>query len=114
LNGRNVLPYWSYDYMPETLQPVTGDYKSPPMNLPAWQAVLHAFAAHFRATGHRVGYQEIYNEPDNRDFWSGTEDNYLRLFDYGARGIKAGDPDAVVVGPALAFTNDWVPRSWTM
>jgi len=109
LNGRNVLPYWSYDYMPETLQPVTGDYKSPPMNLPAWQAVLHAFAAHFRATGHRVGYQEIYNEPDNRDFWSGTEDNYLRLFDYGARGIKAGDPDAVVVGPALAFTNDWVP-----
>ncbi len=108
LEAHTVVPYWSYDYMPDALQPVTGDYKSPPSSYAAWQRVLRAFAAHFRATGRRVGYQEIYNEPDNKDFWSGTEDDYMKLYDYGARGVRQGDPDAVVGGPALAFTNGWV------
>ena len=48
----------------------------------------------------------MYNEPDLPMFFSGTWDEYLQMYKYGVLGIKEGDPDAVVGGPASAFIGE--------
>ena len=67
-------------------------------------------AAHYRAFpgGNPVAYQEVGNEPDNRDFFTGGRADYLQLYKLGSQAIRDGDPDAVVGGPALAFSSNWV------
>ena len=110
LNERGVLPYWSYCYVPGPLQSRRPDYRSPPADPAQWGDVLKAFARHHRETHNPVGYHEVYNEPDNRDFFRGGLEAYLTMYRAGALGIRAGDPDAVVGGPALAFTDAWVEQ----
>ncbi|MGI8484723.1 MAG: GH39 family glycosyl hydrolase, partial [Thermomicrobiales bacterium] len=106
LNGLDVLPYWSYCYTPPPLQ--HSDWRSGPNDLVAWGKVLHDFAKHYRDAGITVGYHEVYNEPDLPGvFFTGTMDEYFEIYAYGARGLKAGDPDARVGGPALANTHNW-------
>jgi len=111
LNSQGVLPYWSYCYMPVPLQR-EGDWRSAPVSMEAWERVLRAFARHYREAGIRIGYHEVYNEPDLVDpsagsvFFTGTRDEYFEMYRRGASGLKAGDPDAVVGGPALAVTGE--------
>jgi len=115
LNGQGVRPYWSYCYMPVPLQRA-GDWRSAPISMEAWGEVLRAFARHYRDTGIRIGYHEVYNEPDLVDpsigpvFFTGTRDEYFEMYRRGAPALKAGDPDAVVGGPALAVTGEgsWI------
>jgi len=115
LNSQGVLPYWSYCYMPVPLQR-EGDWRSAPASMEAWERVLHAFARHYRDAGIRIGYHEVYNEPDLVDpsagpiFFTGTRDEYFEMYRRGTAGLKAGDPDAIVGGPALAVTGEgsWI------
>ncbi len=115
LTAHDVWPYWSYCYMPAPLQR-DGDWRSAPTDLDAWGAALAEFARHYRTQGIRIGYHEIYNEPDlydaatrTRVFFTGTLADYLAMYRVGVRGIRAGDPDAVVGGPALSLIPD---HSW--
>ena len=106
LNDLDVLPYWSYCYTPPPLQ--NPDWQSVPSDLRIWGKVLCDFAKHYRDARITVGYHEVYNEPDLPGvFFTGTMDEYFEMYAYGVRGLKAGDPDARVGGPALANTKDW-------
>lgn len=102
LNERNVLPYWSYCYIPRPLQK-WGDWRRGPSDLNVWKEMHSAFASHFKQNNIRIGYQEIYNEPDLDVFYVGTWDEYLQMYKHGVEGLKEGDPDAVVGGPAMAY-----------
>lgn len=108
LNGEGVLPYWSYCYVPTPIQR-NGSHINPPTDLDAWKEILRAMAAHFRESHLPIGYHEIYNEPDlSGVFFTGLVDRYLPMYKYGVEGIRAGDPDAVVGGPALAYQRSWI------
>jgi xylan 1,4-beta-xylosidase len=50
---------------------------------------------------------EVWNEPNLDVFWSGTPQEYFRLYDVSARAIKAVDPGLRVGGPASAATG-WI------
>ena len=50
---------------------------------------------------------EVWNEANLDVFWSGTREEYLRLYDISARAVKAVDGGLVVGGPASAAA-DWV------
>jgi hypothetical protein len=50
----------------------------------------------------RVDSWELWNEPDNRDYWLGTPAEYAHLLETGARGVRAGNPGATVVFGGLA------------
>jgi xylan 1,4-beta-xylosidase len=56
------------------------------------------------ANGEKLGvkYWEVWNEPDNPGFWSGTPEDYDRLYEITAEAVKAVDPSLKVGGPALA------------
>ena len=84
---------------------------SPPKDYKKWQALVASLAQHLID---RYGKQEVetwpfevWNEPDLRGspvFWSGSRDEYFRLYDYAAAGIKSVDPNLKVGGPVAAFT----------
>ncbi len=75
----------------------------PPKDYSKWQELMRQVAAHMLA---RYGlsevskwYWEVWNEPDIF-YWHGTEQEYERLYDYAAAGVRAAIPDARVGGPA--------------
>jgi hypothetical protein len=83
-----VLPYMSWCYIPLNLQ-VDHNWRTGPTDLEKWKSTLCYFARHFSEKKIRLGYQEVYNEPDCKDvFFTGTWDEYLQIFKYGATGIK--------------------------
>ncbi|NLE75544.1 MAG: hypothetical protein GX605_02180, partial [Chloroflexi bacterium] len=95
---------------------IPGGYTSPPLDrLDDFQARLEDLARHvrlrYRGPGQlqTVAY-EIWNEPNLRAEWgwrnpSPTE--YLSLLQAGYRGIKAGDPQALVVHAGLSTGGDY-------
>lgn len=54
-------------------------------------------------------YFEVWNEPDFRTpwiygFWTGSDQDYFRLYDFAAEAVKAVDPKLRVGGPVAATT----------
>ncbi|HWQ90971.1 MAG TPA: hypothetical protein VN673_04815, partial [Clostridia bacterium] len=111
LNRNGIRPYWAYCYIPAPLQPPgTRDSRKFNNHFKMWGEAVAAFARHARekGAGKTIGYHEIYNEPDNRDFFLGTMQDYFGMYREGSLAIRAADPDAIIGGPAVAFTDDWV------
>lgn len=107
LNSRGVHPYFAYGYCPYPLQGDKRDSRSQPDDLTAWSSMLSTITAHFRENGISIGYHEVWNEPDCGDvFYTGSWKDYCELYAYGARGIRKGNPDAVVGGPSTAWVVD--------
>lgn len=106
-NEAGVLPYWGFCYMPKPLQGKEG-WRSPPIDLAAWGQAARDWARHFKENNLRIGYHEVWNEPDFPVFFSGTREEYFEMYRYASLGFRAGDPDAVVGGPALAYDMSWV------
>lgn len=111
LNDAGVLAYWSYCYTPLPLQQPPGEWRSVPSSMEQWGEILRTFAKHYKECSreYRVGYHEVHNEPDNPGvFFLGAIEDYLEMYRTGSLGIRSGDADAVVGGPALAFSPDWI------
>ena len=104
LTAMGIRPCYAFCYMPKPLQQ-HGNWRSPPSDLASWREVNRAFAEHHRGRGTLL---EVYNEPDFREFFVGTRDEYFDLYREGARGMRDGDPDASIGGPALAFSTEWI------
>jgi hypothetical protein len=63
-----------------------------PKNL--WASFLRGLVAHYRGI---VGYWEIWNEPDLKFFWNGTDADYARLLKVAHTVIKQTEPTARVI-----------------
>lgn len=104
LYQNGTQPYFSYGYMPELLQPEDGNFRSAPVNFDAWKQLCSDIARHYENRGWPLAAHEIWNEPDlDKTFYSGTWEDFIRMYDYGVRGIRAANPDATVGGMSLAF-----------
>ena len=106
-----VKPLLSMAYCPHPLQSRQGweAWKDMPSDLESWQKINRDYASHLRNAKKLAGpYYEIWNEPDmpepnGKMFFHGSPQDYGRLYDAGARGIRQGDPDALIGGPAAAY-----------
>lgn len=95
--------YASWCYIPLPLQ-VNGNWRSGPTDLKAWQEIYRQYAAHYVEKGIRIPYHEVYNEPDCGDiFFTGTFQDYTDMYVAAARGLREGNPEAVIGGPSSAF-----------
>ena len=119
LRQDGLKPFVELSFMPEALAANPherniygyGGISSPPRDYGKWQALVSALALHLIA---RYGKQEVetwpfevWNEPDNTHipgFWGGSRDEYFRLYDYAAAGVKSADPNLKIGGPAVALT----------
>lgn len=101
--------YLSYGYMPKLLQGEYGTFKSSPCDYEAWEKLCYDIALHYRNSKLSVQAHEIWNEPDLADgkgkkiFYSGTWDEYIRMYESAVKGIRKADPYASVGGLSLAF-----------
>src|SRR5450759_2846568 len=84
---------------------------SPPAEWGEWRELVAALATHLVQ---RYGIDEVakwafevWNEPNLVVFWSGTREEYLRLYDEAVRGIKSVAPRLRVGGPSTA-AGEWV------
>ena len=86
----------------------------PPADMDRWAAVCCGIIRHYNqgwANGfhHNIRYWEIWNEPENRPaMWSGTDDDYLRLYRTAALAIKNEFPTVKVGGPSLGASGSFV------
>jgi xylan 1,4-beta-xylosidase len=87
---------------------------TPPKDYKKWEDFIRNLTLHFTE---RYGkeevktwYFEVWNEPNLKPgFWTGTQDEYFKLYDYSARAIKSVDKAYKVGGPATAGAA-WVPE----
>ena len=85
---------------------------SPPRDWDRWAGLVQDLAAHLID---RYGQDEVtsrwafevWNEPNLEVFWSGTPEEYFRLYDVSARAVKSVHPDLRVGGPSSAAVG-WV------
>ncbi|MBA3780110.1 MAG: xylan 1,4-beta-xylosidase [Chloroflexi bacterium] len=86
---------------------------SPPKDWARWGELVGELARHLVE---RYGIDEVsrnwafevWNEANLEVFWSGTREEYIRLYDVAARAIKAVDSRLRVGGPASAAAG-WIP-----
>ncbi len=86
---------------------------SPPRDWAEWREVVAALAEHLVG---RYGIDEVaawsfevWNEPNLAVFWTGTQDDYLRLYDEAAHAVKGIDERLLVGGPSTAASG-WIER----
>lgn len=88
-----------------------GAIVSPPRDWDRWEALVRDLAAHLvdRYGRDEVRHWafEVWNEANLEVFWSGSRDEYLRLYDVSARAVKDVDRQLIVGGPASA-AGKWV------
>ncbi|MCP2341734.1 GH39 family glycosyl hydrolase [Actinomadura rupiterrae] len=85
---------------------------SPPKDYDRWGALVEALVRHLVD---RYGLDEVrehwsfevWNEANLEVFWSGTADEFMRLYDVTAAAVKAVDPGLRVGGPSSA-ANGWM------
>ena len=90
----------------------------PPADPEKWAAICVGIIRHYNegwASGfrHDIRYWEIWNEPDVRpQMWTGSEEEFLRLFEVAAKTIKARFPDLKVGGPAVGGTGEFIGEAF--
>jgi xylan 1,4-beta-xylosidase len=80
---------------------------SPPKSWERWEALVHDLVRHLV---HRYGLEEVrdhwafevWNEANLAVFWSGTQTEFLHLYEVTARAVKRVHPALRVGGPASA------------
>jgi xylan 1,4-beta-xylosidase len=84
----------------------------PPKDYDKWRDLVSAWAKHsLDRYGRREvesWYWEVWNEPDI-GYWQGTPEEYYKLYDYAADGLKRVLPAAKIGGPTT--TNPNSPRA---
>ena len=89
-------------------------YVHPPADCDRWAQACVGIIRHYNdgwANGVHYGirYWEIWNEPENRPaMWTGTDDDYYRLYAAAAKTIKAEFPHVSVGGPSVGATGELV------
>ncbi|HEX8912843.1 MAG TPA: hypothetical protein VF796_10825 [Humisphaera sp.] len=91
------------------------EHVHPPADPKKWARVCANVVAHYNdgwADGFRHGieYWEVWNEPENRPAcWTGTDEQYLDLYEATATAIKARFPAVKVGGPSLGEIGKFRP-----
>ena len=85
---------------------------TPPKDYNKWADLIHHLVLHFTkrygADEVKTWYFEVWNEPNLSGFWSGTQQQYFKLYRYTVNAIKSVNKEYRVGGPATAG-GAWVP-----
>ena len=112
-----MRPFVELSFMPETL--ASGDttvfsYRgnvTPPRDYAQWATLIRKITEHwvdrYGAPEVREWFFEVWNEPNLKAFWTGTQDEYFHLYRCTAGAVKAVDQSLKVGGPATA-DNAWL------
>ncbi len=84
---------------------------TPPSDYKQWAKLIERFVSH---TVERYGerevnkwFFEVWNEPNLKKFWAGSQRDYFKLYRHTAEAIKKISPSLKVGGPATA-KSEWI------
>ncbi|MEO8522653.1 MAG: beta-xylosidase [Acidobacteriota bacterium] len=87
----------------------------PPKDYDKWRELVFQWARHsVERYGRREvesWYWEVWNEPDI-GYWHGSVDDYLRLYDFAADGLRRALPRARIGGPTVTGPNGPRPQQF--
>jgi len=93
---------------------ITG-WAYPPKDYNKWRNLVYEWVKHCVA---RYGqkeveswYWEVWNEP-NGHYWKGTREEFLKMYDYAADGLKKALPTAKIGGNNIAGTRTEGAQQW--
>lgn len=114
-----MKPFIELSFMPSALASGTETvfhYKgniTPPKSYDQWADLIGALADHlvrrYGVEEVRKWFFEVWNEPNLRMFWTGTKEEYFKLYQSAALAIKKVDSGLKVGGPATAI-DAWIPE----
>lgn len=97
-NHVELIPYVAYT--PKWAARNEKDFwKQPPRDPMLYADFMYTIASRYRG---RIHSWEIWNEPDNKDYWMGTADEFATLTIAAAKRIREADPSAVLVLGGMA------------
>jgi len=90
-------------------------WSSPPKDHKKWYELIYNLVKHcldrYGTEEVKTWYWELWNEPDLTYYWSGTLEEYCKLYDYTVAAIEAALWEARVGGPATTYrAHDWLDK----
>ncbi len=87
---------------------------TPPKDYDIWKELIRQLVLHFTerygADEVKTWYFEVWNEPNlSPGFWTGTQADYFKLYQYSAAAVKSVNKDYRIGGPATAGAT-WIPE----
>lgn len=117
LLGIGMRPFVELSFMPSVLasgKKTVFSYEAnvtPPKDYKQWSMVIERLASHLvdRYGEREVSqwYFEVWNEPNLKKFWSGSQREYFKLYRHTVEAIKSVSPSLRVGGPATA-KSEWI------
>jgi xylan 1,4-beta-xylosidase len=122
---RGMKPLVEIGFMPEALTTHTGPYRHnwkpgdnyndiytgwayPPKDYDKWRELIYEWVKHsvekYGQKEVESWWWEVWNEPDI-SYWRGTPEEFLKLYDYAADGLKRALPTARIGGPHVTGPN---------
>ena len=112
-----MKPFVELSFMPTALasgKKTVFNYKAnvtPPRDYKQWATLIHKLVSHwverYGVAEVRKWFFEVWNEPNLKSFWTGTQRDYFKLYRYTAEAIKRVDASLRVGGPATA-KSEWI------
>ena len=112
-----MKPFVELSFMPSALASgnrTVFDYQAnvtPPTDYKQWSALINRLVVHwvdrYGQENVRDWFFEVWNEPNLKAFWAGTQRDYFKLYKYTAAAIKKVDASLQVGGPATA-KSEWI------
>jgi xylan 1,4-beta-xylosidase len=104
----NPVPY-KHDWMPGvSYSRIYTGWTYPPKDYDEWRELVSQWARHsverYGAREVESWFWEVWNEPDI-GYWHGTPEEYYKLYDYAADGLKRVLPGARIGGPTTTNPN---------
>jgi xylan 1,4-beta-xylosidase len=122
---RGIHPYLQIGFMPEAMSSakpgtpyqhswrpgfpgnlIEGGWNAPPKDYAKWGELAYQWTKHnierYGRDEVKKWYFEVWNEPNGRSYWTGTQDEFNKLHDYAIAGVKRALPEAFVGGPDVA------------
>ncbi|MFZ1887477.1 MAG: hypothetical protein WAU33_05550 [Candidatus Binataceae bacterium] len=114
-----IRPFVEFSFMPKALasgSTTAFRYQAnvtPPKDYRQWAMLINKLAAHwverYGVTEVRQWFFEVWNEPNLKAFWTGSQQDYFTLYRVTAEAVKNIDSLIKVGGPATA-KNEWIPE----
>lgn len=131
-HARRMKPIVQLGFMPEALSSKPEPYRHhwkpgdnyndiytgwahPPADYDKWRTLVFELTRHLVQKYGRPEVEswwfEVWNEPDI-GYWQGTQDDYLKLYDFAADGFKRALPTGRIGGPETTGPNGARPQQW--
>ena len=111
-----IEPYYRLGVTIENQCDIKPYYIYPPKDYKKWAEICEHIIMHYTegwADGfkYNIEYWEIWNEPDNKQMWTGTPEEFFELYDVTAKHLKSRFPHLKIGGYASSGFYAVVPGS---